>query len=149
MKRSDKPTGQILLKAYTNSEWDDCEFAIINLSEEWKNEQKERLEYTSPLKEDWYFSSIDFYDGSVDFYRSGNDDFLNVNELLEGRDWSFVELNSEEITAFLPPENSMDSYRISLRGNGSAFYTAYGKHTGEQFWTADFLLNTILYENIR
>ncbi len=68
MKLSDTHTAQILVKAFTNSEWDYCEFTIIDLSEEWKNEQKERLNLISPLKEDWCFSSINFYDGSVEFY---------------------------------------------------------------------------------
>lgn len=45
MKLSDKATAHILVKA--NSEWDNCEFAIIHLSEEWKTEQAKRLALVS------------------------------------------------------------------------------------------------------
>lgn len=49
MKLSDKATAHILVKANTNSEWDNCGFAIIHLSEEWKRTGK-RLALVKPLE---------------------------------------------------------------------------------------------------
>jgi hypothetical protein len=49
MKRSDKPTSYLMIKANTNSEWDCCDFAIIALSEDWKQEQQKRLIKLNPF----------------------------------------------------------------------------------------------------
>ena len=68
MKISDKPTEHILVKAHSNSEWDSCEFAIITISEKWKEEQLKRLEIVKPFVEDYNFQSLNFYEGSADFY---------------------------------------------------------------------------------
>lgn len=53
MKVSDKPTGRILVRANSNSEWDSCEFAIVSISEKWKEEQLQRLEIIKPFAEDY------------------------------------------------------------------------------------------------
>ena len=50
MKRSDKPTSYLMIKANTNSEWDCCDFAIIALSEDWKQEQQKRQRMLDSLK---------------------------------------------------------------------------------------------------
>jgi hypothetical protein len=38
MKKSIKPTEYFLIKA--KSEWDDCDFAIIHITEEWKKSKR-------------------------------------------------------------------------------------------------------------
>ena len=43
MKRSDQPTEYIFIKAYTNSEWDYCDFAIIRITEQWRTVMRKRL----------------------------------------------------------------------------------------------------------
>ena len=96
MKLSDKTTAHILVKANTNSEWDNCEFAIIHLSEEWKKEQVKRLALVKPLEGNHYFCSMNYYDTAVDFYRTGEDDNPNIEELLNGEEWVFVELDEQE-----------------------------------------------------
>lgn len=68
MRRSDKPTADILIRARTNSEWDCCEFAVIHLSEEWRKQQTKRLGAIKPFADDYNFQSIRFYDGPVDFF---------------------------------------------------------------------------------
>lgn len=40
MKTSLQPTEYLLIKAMTDSEWDDCGFAIIRISEEWKSRKR-------------------------------------------------------------------------------------------------------------
>lgn len=67
MKLSNKPTAHILVKAYTNSDWDNCEFAIIHLSQDWKMEQMERMELITPIEGNYHFCSIHYYDTAVDF----------------------------------------------------------------------------------
>ena len=112
MKLSDKTTAHILVKANTNSEWDNCEFAIIHLSEEWKKEQVKRLALVKPLEGNHYFCSMNYYDTAVDFYRTGEDDNPNIEELLNGKEWVFVELDEQEQETFTVPENRLDCYRL-------------------------------------
>ncbi|WES98317.1 hypothetical protein P2W68_01590 [Chryseobacterium arthrosphaerae] len=52
MKISTIPTEYLLIKAMTDSEWDNCNFAVINITEDWKQTQKARLKVTKLLKND-------------------------------------------------------------------------------------------------
>lgn len=143
MKPSNIATVHILVKANTSSEWDNCEFAIIHLSQAWKKEQTRRIELVEPLQEDNYFSSMNFYDTAVDFYKTGEGCQPNVDKMLSGKEWIYVELDEREQETFALPESSLDCYRLVLRANGTAYYTAYGKHTGDEFWTEEFDLNIL------
>ena len=55
-----------------------------------------------------------------------------------------MELPQKEQNDLTPPESSLDCYKMVLYKNGDAKYTAYGKHTDEEFWTADLPLRKIL-----
>ncbi len=143
MKLSDNATAHILVKATTNSEWDNCEFAIVHLSQEWKKEQAKRLEAVKPFAEDFNFQSLNYYDTAVEFYRTGEEDQPNIETLLAGKEWVFVELNEEEQETFTVPENRLDCYRLVVHRNGNATYKAYGKHTSEEFWTEEFSLSQL------
>ncbi len=146
MQLSDTPTGHILVKARTNSEWDDCDFAIVRLSGNWKQKQFGRLDAARTVAAgDPSFLCLTFYDSSADFYReSDENDRPAVSELLKDRVWAFVEIGEEELKHLTPPENTLGCYRIAIYGNGDARYKAYGKHTGEEFWTSDLPLPEIL-----
>lgn len=144
MKTTDKATAHILVKANTNSEWDNCEFAIVHLSEQWKKEQAQRLELVKPFAEDFNFQSLNYYDTAVDFYRTGEEDQPDIETMLAGKEWVFVELNEEEQEAFAVPENRLDCYRLVVYRSGNALYKAYGKHTSEEFWTEEFSLHQLI-----
>ena len=143
MKLSEKPTAFLLVKAYTNSEWDTCDFAIVHLSEDWKKQQAKKLEAVKPFAEDYNFQSLNYYDTAIDFYRIGEDEQPDIEELLAGKEWVFVELDKDEQETFTVPENSLDCYRLVVYKNGNAIYKAYGKHTSEEFWTEEFGLKTL------
>lgn len=140
MRTSDKPTEHILIKASTNSQWDCCEFALIHLSEGWKQQQTKRLEAVKPFADDYEFQSLRFYDGPVEFFQSGDDGEPDIEELLADRDWAFVELDDDEQERLTPPESRLDCYRIVIYRDGDARYEAYGKYTNEEFWTNAFSL---------
>ncbi|MDE3183195.1 MAG: hypothetical protein KGM16_07235 [Bacteroidota bacterium] len=143
MKLSDKATAYLLVKANTNSEWDDCNFALIHITDEWKKEQQQRIAFLTYLQGNYHFQSVNYYDTAVDFYKKGEDDQPDIETMLADKEWGFVELDHEEQEAFTVPENRMDCYRLVLRSNGTAYYTACGKHTGEEFWTEEFDLNIL------
>lgn len=143
MKVSEKPTGHILVRAHSNSEWDSCEFAIITISEKWKQEQLKRLEIVKPFAEDYDFQSLNFYDGSADFYQTDDGGLPDLDELLAGKDWAYIELDEEELDNLTPPESSLDCYRLAIYRDGDAKYKAYGKHTDEEFWTDNLPLQQL------
>lgn len=140
MKISDKPTGYILIKANTDSEWDCCDFALIHLSEKWKELQAERLKAVKPFADNYSFSSMNFYDSSVEFFRVGDEEEPETEKLLADKDWTFVELDNDETDRLVPPENRLDCYRLVIYRDGDAKYEAYGKYTSEEFWTNTFPL---------
>lgn len=144
MNISNKLTNRILVKARTSDEWDSCDFAIISISEGWRKTQLERLEAIASFANDLSFLSMHFFDGAADFYRAGSDGFPDIDELLGDNEWAFVELTQEEQDALTPPESCLDCYKMVLYKEGEAKYTAYGKHTDEEFWTANLPLREIL-----
>lgn len=144
MNISDKPTNRILVKASTNSEWDSCDFAILTLSEDWRKTQFARLETIEPFTNDLSFVSMHFFDGTADFYRFGSDELPDIEELLKNNEWAFVELTQEEQKGLTPPNSCLTCYKMILYQNGTFQYTAYDKHTGEEFWTPDLRLREFL-----
>jgi hypothetical protein len=144
MKLSTQPTEYILLKARTNSEWDTCDFALIQTSEEWKKDLQKRLNSIEPLTEDPMFISMSYYDTGVEFYKDDDTIMPHSAELLKDKEWAFITTNEEEIETLSPPENSLDCHELVVNSYGTAYYKAYGKHTGEEFWTAHFSIQKII-----
>lgn len=142
MKISDKPTGHILIKANTDSEWDCCDFALIHLSEKWRELQAERLIAVKPFAENYSFSTINFYDASVNFYRTGEEE-PEIENLLTDKDWAFVKLDDDETDRLTLPESRLDCYRLVIYRDGNAKYEALGKYTNEEFWTNEFPLQQL------
>lgn len=144
MKTASNITDFILVKAHTNSEWDECHFAIIHCTQEWKERMKQRLQAVQPFAEDYNFCSLNFYDTSVDFYRTDSEEQPDLETILQEKEWTFVEMENGEQETFLVPENRLNTYRLSLYRNGTAIYSAYGKNTGEEFYTEEFSVSEIL-----
>ncbi len=144
MKATSQPTDYILTHAYCNSDWDECQFALIHCTAECKNQIKLRLQTLKNIENEIGFASLNFYDTSVDFYRTDEDEQPYIHALLGEKDWTFVELDEDKQEKYLIPENRLDTYRISLYRNGTAQFTANGKNTNEEFWTSEFSVLDIL-----
>jgi len=144
MKLSDKPTAYLLVKANTSSQCASCNFAIVHITEDWKEEQRKRLELLAPLYGNKYFHSVNFYDTAVSFYSMDENGRPDVDKLLGNTDWAFVVLGKNETQSLTPPESPLDCYRIALRPDGTGHYTAYGKHTSDEFWTESILFTQII-----
>jgi hypothetical protein len=144
MKISEKPTDYILVTARCNSEWDSCDFAIISGGKSWARWLQTRLEAAQAVQNHDDFFCLKFFDTSVEFYISNEEMEENMFEEIEGKSWAFVELENEEEETFSKPENRLDCYTISLFSNGFGKYIAYGKHTGEEFYTERIPFTEIL-----
>lgn len=144
MKISDKPTEHIMIKAITNSTWDWCDFAIIHLTDEWKKEQKKRLDIINPYTNDYTLISMMYFEQSCTFYKDDDTICPDSSELLDEKVWAFVELNEETLGKLSVPENRIDYHRFHVFTSGYCYYQAVGKHTNEEFWTAKILLDELL-----
>ena len=145
MKISQIPTAYIMVKAMTNSEWDCCDFAIIHISEDWKKEQQKRLDNIKPFSEDYMLLSMMYSDPSVEFYKDDDEICPDSAELLEDRIWSFVELDEETLKKLSAPENRIDSCELHVFKSNYALYQAYGKQTGEEFWTKELPFEELIH----
>lgn len=140
MKLSSTPTIHILVKANTGSEWDSCDFAIITCDNNWKEGTKKKLEAIGSFNAPDNFLSFKFYDNSVDFYQSKDDE----SEIISEEEWSFVTLEGEGQDSFTKPESRQDAGLLILYKDGTGFYMTYGKHTNEDFFTAELPFRKIL-----
>ena len=144
MKTTSNITDYVLVKADTNSDWDNCHFALIHCTEEWKELMQQRLKAVQSIENEIGFASLNYYDTSVDFYRADEKTQTEINQVLGEKDWIFVEMDENEQETFLVPENRLDTYRLSLYRYGTAIYTAHGKHSGDEFYTSEFPIKDIL-----
>ena len=140
MKKSSKQTEYLLIKAMTNSEWDNGYFAIIHITGEWKQTQKKRLEAVKPLENDYDLKWLNYADTNVEFFRFSEEPRPEIEEWLSEKDSVFIELEKEDLKKLLQPENNLNCYQMQVYKNGNAIYNAFGKHTGEEFWTKEFSL---------
>ncbi|WP_353151549.1 hypothetical protein [Chryseobacterium sp.] len=148
MKKSDKPTNYLLLKAGTNSEWDNCNFAIVQINEEWRNEKRQQLHNVKPFIKDYNFMSLNVYDTAVNFFVSKDGNNPDLEKWLSDKQMVFVEFNDEELHNLSVPENTLKYFTLKIYSTGTAIYKAYGKHTGEEFYTEEFPLIELMQLNL-
>jgi hypothetical protein len=134
----------ILIKAFTDSEWDNCDFAVIHATDEWKKIVKERIEKASLFKDDSKFFYLSYWGSPKDFYKDGENKEQGADELLDGDEWCFIALEEGELEKLSLPENSLGAYQMIVYQEGSIYYKAYGEHSGEEFYTADFTIGDLL-----
>lgn len=140
MKISEKPTEHILLKAGTASEWDCCDFAIIDCSG-WKERTGKWLDAAQRFEAPNELISLRFYDNCADFYVSKEDE---AEILPAGQEWAFVQMEEGEEESFDRPETRLEAASLVLYRDGSGLYKAYGKYTNEEFYTQMIPLSKIL-----
>ena len=148
MKISQQPTNTILVRAYCQSEWDNCDFAIIACGEGWREQIQKRLEAARQFNDDDDLISFRYSDCDAEFYVSTDEDIDGLlSEAEHGGKWAFVELEEGEEDGFRTPESRLDCQMLNLRKDGTGTYVAYGKHTGEEYYTESIPFVKIL-ENI-
>ena len=108
MKLSDKPTEYLLIRALTNSDWDECDFAIINITDEWKQTQKKRLETAKTVENDYDLKWLNYADTNVEFFKFLGEDYPEIEELLSEKSQIFIELETGDLKKLLQPENSLN-----------------------------------------
>jgi len=141
MKRSDQPTEYIFIRAYTNSEWDYCDFAIIHMTKQWRTVMLKRLNLLEPFKDDSSFYSHHYWDSPKGFYTNiVDEEDTDITDLIlkEDEEWVFVTLAENELDTFPVPESRLGTHQLVLTTFDSARFIAHGKDNSEEFYTADF-----------
>ncbi|AZB25279.1 MULTISPECIES: hypothetical protein [Flavobacteriales] len=138
MKKSIKPTEYLLIKA--KSEWDDCDFAIIHISEEWKKIQKNRLKVVKIVENDSDLKWLNYEDVNVEFFKFSKENYPQIEEWLSEKNQFFVVLEKDDLKQLLQPEHDLHNHQMQVFRSGNAIYNAFGKHTSEEFFTEQFSL---------
>lgn len=144
MKKSTIKTEYILVKAYTCSEWDTCDFAILKIDKNWEEQIQKRLKLAHFIEDMNDFVSVVFQDNAVDFYCLDKEDNPNFENILGEHLWQFVSLEDNQQYYFEVPQSTLNLRRMTLCKGGNAYFQAFGKHTGEEFYTDDINLNQLI-----
>lgn len=142
MKISTTPTNHLLIRAYTCSDWDDCDYAVINCDRAWRERMASRLEAAARFNPDGSFLSFHYTDQSARFYISREENFFD--ELPENGVPLFIELEEGEEASFKTPGTCMDGGRIVIHRNGRAYYVRHAENTRDEFFTGSFSVPDIL-----
>ena len=148
MKTSEKPTPYIYIRAYTKSEWDSCDFAIIKISKTWLELLKERLELIEPFQDRLDFYSHEYWDAPYGYFVNADDDeyFKTILENISF-DWTYIALNAMDLERLKRPEAKLATHQLVVTGDGYAHFTAIGKNSDEDYWTAEFSINDLLKDH--
>lgn len=146
MKLSNVPTGWLMVKAMTGSEWDSVDFMLLDVSSKtFNNYLREMIDKAKVFKDDSSFYCLSHWSDSVDWFISSYDeDDGNVDtpELEDG--WSYVDVTKDELDKLKRPESSLSGGIIKTFSNGDIQFTTNGKHTDEEFWSEHIPMEQIL-----
>lgn len=133
MTRSETPTGYLLIKAHTGSDWDGCDAAILKIDIDWLHKQQQRISLLQHILTDSEFFQADFFEYGVEFF---NDDTLS-EELLGDDTACFIDITSDELVALQRPEQRIETASV-LFGKGTGIgFKAYGKDSTDEYYTED------------
>jgi hypothetical protein len=145
MKKANRNTEYILLRAFVNSEWDKCSCAIIHVTNEWIHTTQKRIDATIPFGDDTNFYHLSYWDSPKGFYKDPVCKGQNADEIIgHNGDWCFIELCEGEPDNLPVPENYLGSYQLIVNKDGWVCYKAYGEYSGEEFYTFDLKLSDIV-----
>lgn len=147
MTRSEQPTEYLYIKASTPSEWDSCDFAIVQVTDQWLDLLEERLSLLQPFRDRKDFYSLEFWDGPDGYYvhTYGDEDGPDTQLLgEEDREWCFAELDPDELDSFAKPESALTTNQMVVTHYGQGYFTAIGKHTDEQYFTDTFDIQELI-----
>lgn len=141
MELSITKTNTIIIKAFTNSEWDSVDFVLVRISDSYLKTIAERYRSVEILNKDNYFYNVSYWDAPDGWFLTDNSLVLD----LEDRDWSYIDISDDEIEQLSSPEQTIDAQQCKISSDTLSFQ-GYGKHTSEEFWTASVPISEIIKE---
>lgn len=140
----------IIIKAFTDSDWDFCDYALIKLDgSNVIGEIQEQQKFLRNLREDSRkllnnFCKMCFYTHIVDFY-CFDDEIITEEETNLEKPY-IIDLSEEQLQKLSVPEARLELYRYELYSYNSLRFTAYGKYSGDEFYTDSFDIVSLIKE---
>ncbi|WP_276091461.1 hypothetical protein [Pedobacter sp. JY14-1] len=160
MKRANRPTDFVMLKARTRSDADRCEFALLHVTEAWKVIMRKRLEALEPFKENTSVYCHTYWDSPMGYFRSrvalnsdtdadhmSDQDCISLVDsvVLDGKTWAYIDLLSTDFALFEMTESRLDTHLMMISPDGIASYMCFGTGSDEQYVTEGFDLKAIVH----
>ena len=118
----------LIIKAHTNSEWDSVSSALVELNDDSISELRKIRNAVENFNTDGLsFHRASFFFGGVDFKISDSGEYDEMESC-------FTVVEDLDLSDYTDPESPLDSATIEVNKSGFKF-TAFGKHTGEEFYS--------------
>lgn len=143
----------IIVKAFTDSNWDYCDYALIRLDgSNTISEIQEQQKIIKNLREDSRkimnsFCKMCFYTNIVDFYCFDEEIITEEGTNLEKP--YIIDLSEEQLQKLLEPEARLELYKYELYSYNSIRFTAYSKYSGDEFFTDNFDIVSLIKEETK
>lgn len=136
----------LIVQASTNSDWDCCEFAIIPIDmislKYWNKVSAVAQNIPKELGLTYGSGLLSLFENYATFYRDIEEIDDYSTQVKQGV-FVVADLDDDFINELSVPENSIDGDSIRFDFYGNVSFKAWGKHSGEEFWTADIPLKDI------
>lgn len=146
MKLTNEKQNTIIIKATSNSEWDKADFILLNINdEEWTTSILTAMTHCVHLDNIIRHFQRIVLSQNVDGWYIDDEENIDITNFLNQheKDWSFIDISSEEIKELTCPEQSIQ-YDVMYVNSDNIYYKAFGKHTGEEFWTSEIPFREII-----
>jgi hypothetical protein len=144
MKKSIIPTAYIIIKTFSSDEFNYCDFAIVQITEEWLQLIRQRLQNIQTLISDNSLSHLVYWNAPCDFFDDSKNHSTAAEIIGDLEDWCYLELSKEEFEKLTPPEMALDFYQTVLDRYGNVSFKCSGKHSSTEFSTSEIKLTEIL-----
>lgn len=142
----------IIVKAFTDSDWDTCDYALIKIDGNTIGRIQEQQKAIGNLMKDSRgimnsFCKMCFYTSIVDFY-CFDEEVITEDETNLEKPY-IIDLSEEQLQKLIVPEARLELYKYELYSYNSLRFTAYGKYSGDEFYTDDFDMVSLIKDEAK
>lgn len=144
MEQSKGVSSYMLINARTNSHWDTVDFAVIHLTEWFKNALRQRLSTVQQFVDDESFYNLIYWDAPLGYYCNPKNKLFTETIIQAGEGWAYIRLDDHEEQTFTVPQNALEAHQLIISKHGYASFKALSKYTNEEYLTEWFSIPQIL-----
>lgn len=142
----------IIVKAFTDSDWDTCDYALIKINGNTIGRIQEQQKAIGNMMKDSRgimnsFCKMCFYTSIVDFY-CFDEEVITEDETNLEKPY-IIDLSEEQLQKLIVPEARLELYKYELYSYNSLRFTAYGKYSGDEFYTDDFDMVSLIKDEAK
>lgn len=143
MRVPSKITTHLLIRAQSHAD-DPVNYAIIELSPEWKERNGYRIHSISEFDTDSDHQFVSYWERPIVYCSLPEAQVLEDGLLSAAEDCSIVVLEPGDLEALTLPVKQLDAHQLLITKDGIGHYVAYASKTGEKYWTAEFDMRRFL-----